>query len=133
MNKSTEQKIILYCLNNILKKPSLCGLRRLYDWFDDFAPQLFGINITDIWHGEFQHCETNRLARDYKTIQTLLKGKTGELVIRLARRERRRDGGFHQQCRLCRKTDCHFLSMLVWLQRFVQFREHIRLRERENR
>ncbi|MCL2120199.1 MAG: hypothetical protein FWH27_17425 [Planctomycetaceae bacterium] len=49
MNKKTEKDIVLYCLNNLLALRETCEVRRLYDWFEEIAPELLGMDVEALW------------------------------------------------------------------------------------
>jgi len=84
MNKSIEKKIVLYCLKNLLQRPGMCRLKRVYEWFEEHSRQLFGFDVEDRWESEYEsrRCtESNKLPRDHKTIRKLIERFDAELVI----------------------------------------------------
>ena len=88
MNKTTEKNIIFYSLNNLLKQPESCDLRRLYDWFEEISPELIGIDVEVLWtdrrktrwHRDDEE-DRDKLPRDYKTMRKFLAGTNDRLPI----------------------------------------------------
>jgi len=83
MNQKTERDIVLYYLNNLLKRPVDGKLEEhICDWFEENARQLIGKDIDEDWE-----CRRKRwresgkapLPRRCTTIRKWLNGKTGRL------------------------------------------------------
>ena len=87
MNQKTEKDIVLYYLNNLLKRPMYGEFEdHICDWFEKNSRELIGKDIEDFWESKsrFRRRRSEEdepsLPRDSKTIQTLLGGRTGRWV-----------------------------------------------------
>ncbi|GHT11770.1 hypothetical protein FACS1894170_05770 [Planctomycetales bacterium] len=88
MNSKTEKNIVLYYLNNLLKRPTYGEFEaQICNWFENIAPELLGVDVEPLWWGYRQriphtrNSEESKLARDHKTIRQFIAGQIGELVF----------------------------------------------------
>ncbi|MCL2744894.1 MAG: AAA family ATPase [Planctomycetaceae bacterium] len=86
MNQSTERNLVLYYLNNLMKRPLYGEIEnRVCSWFEEHSRWLIGKDIEDDWEGrryrwrEKNEEETPPLPREFKTIRIFLNGKSGRL------------------------------------------------------
>ena len=86
MNQKTERNIVLYYLNNLVKRPLYGDIeKRVCDWFEENSRWLIGTAIEDDWEGSRrrwsrkQEEDKQPLPRESKTIRTFLNGKNGRL------------------------------------------------------
>ena len=85
MNQNTERDIILYYLNNLLKRPLQGDIERnVCNWFENNSRWLIGKDIEDDWGNQYRfnrkHGEQQLLTRESNTIRTWLDSKPGRLL-----------------------------------------------------
>jgi len=84
MNQKTERDIVLYYLNNLLKRPLYGDIEeRICHWFEKNSRWLIGKDIEEDWENRRNRWkkkdERQPLPRECQTIRKLLNGRTGRL------------------------------------------------------